>query len=154
MVELLQIDSDRLHACIDKHAASNCWLWTGAVGRCKYGIRKIRGKSYLVHRLFYQMYKGEIQDGLQVDHLCNVRICMNPEHMRLVTAKENLLARHSNTVTRFNKEKTHCHNGHEYTKENTRINKNKANGARVCKTCNQLYQRAYYKTHKYMWRSL
>ena len=77
-----------------ERAESGCWLWIGYKNRFGYGqvCRMIDGKAKLltVHRLFYRQYKGEIPDGLQVRHTCDMRNCCNPEHMLLGTQADNM----------------------------------------------------------------
>lgn len=66
-----------------------CWEW----GRCKdqwgYGLIKDGGKMRRVHRVSYEMWFGDIPAGLEIDHLCYVRHCLNPDHLEAVTGREN-----------------------------------------------------------------
>jgi hypothetical protein len=78
---------ERLEARTDK--SGDCWLWTGVKDRGGYGNLKIKGRSRTVHRLAYELAHGPIHDGLQVDHVCHVRACLNPGHLRLVTPGQN-----------------------------------------------------------------
>lgn len=64
----------------------DCWLWGSTVADTGYG--RI-GTDY-VHRIAHEEYIGPIPDGYQVDHLCRVRLCVNPEHLEAVTQQENL----------------------------------------------------------------
>ena len=66
-----------------------CWLWLGAVQTKGYGSFSISGVRYLTHRLSYEDRYGPIPDGLQIDHLCRVRQCINPAHLETVTTQEN-----------------------------------------------------------------
>lgn len=94
--------------------AAGCWLWQGSVNRLNgYGYVS-RG---LAHRLSYELFVGPIPRDLQVDHLCRVRSCVNPEHLEAVTQRENLLR--GQTVTARNAAVTHCPRGHAYDAENT-----------------------------------
>lgn len=108
----------------------SCWNWLGSKVD-GYGKFWLNGKTIRVHRLSYEMIKGKIPNGLQIDHLCRNRRCVNPDHLETVTSQENTLR--GDTIIRKNKEKTHCPQGHEYTKENTIIDKDK-NG-RECRIC-------------------
>jgi hypothetical protein len=67
-----------------------CWIWQGAKTRNGYGVTTVSGTSTLAHRAFYMMFVGPIPPGLQLDHLCQVRPCVNPEHLEPVTATVNV----------------------------------------------------------------
>jgi hypothetical protein len=70
---------------------TGCWLWNGTIAASGYGYLRIRGKNYLVHRTSYAHYNGiEIPNGLMVCHTCNVRRCMNPDHLYLGTHNDNM----------------------------------------------------------------
>ena len=118
-----------------------CWLWLGTksdVGTGTYGVvydRAVR-RTTQAHRLAYRLFRGEIPADLTVDHLCRNTLCVNPEHMELVTMRENIL-RGSSPVAK-NAKKTHCLNGHEFTPENT-IQRH--DGGRGCRICQRAYQR-------------
>lgn len=68
---------------------SGCWIWSGSVSTHGYGVLRIRGRQYKAHRVMYEMYRGTIPVGLEIDHLCRVRQCCNPEHLEPVTRAEN-----------------------------------------------------------------
>lgn len=67
-----------------------CWLWTAGLFPEDYGCFKLDGKSRLTHRLSYEWLVGPIPDGLELDHLCRVRPCCNPDHLEPVTSAENI----------------------------------------------------------------
>lgn len=68
-----------------------CWLWTGSVTRNGYGNFRKRGQSGAVaaHRWSYEQFMGVIPQGLQVDHACHIRSCVNPDHLRVATSSQN-----------------------------------------------------------------
>ena len=110
-----------------------CWLWTGAKGGDGYGMHGVTedGRRYTrqVHRLAYTLAVGEIPDGLTIDHLCRNRLCCNPNHLEVVSIRENILR--GDGVAANNARKTHCPRGHEYTEENTYVYRKK----RHCREC-------------------
>jgi hypothetical protein len=81
-----------------------CWLWKGHVGPNGYGYA---GKGKLAHRVVYEALVGPIPDGLDLDHLCRVRACVNPAHLEPVTRAENLWR---GALARL----TACPRGHPY----------------------------------------
>src|SRR3977135_3690762 len=89
-----------------------CWPWLGSTTGSGYG--QIRyGGHLLAHRIAYVLRKGDIPTGLQLDHLCRNRSCVNPAHLEPVTGRENPLR--GGSPTAVNAFKTHCPQGHEYT---------------------------------------
>lgn len=126
--------------------SKGCWEWIGCVNYRGYGVFKVEQKSQLVHRVSYQLLKGIIPNGLELDHLCRNRICINPHHLEAVTHKENLRRGLNGFIGALKQRlKTHCPKGHEYTKENTRIHISKKNQkSRLCKTCDrEVHNRRY-----------
>ena len=111
-----------------------CWIWTGATamgyGRINAGGR--HGKSLQAHRVAYEFMVGPIPAGLQLDHLCRNKRCVNPLHLEAVTQRENLLR--GDTIPGRNAAKTHCIRGHEFTPDNT-ILRGRVEGGRDCRTC-------------------
>lgn len=120
-------DIDRFLKYVKTNPTTQCWEWTGALDRTGYGAFKYLGKKINSHRFSYRHYKGEIPKGLDVDHRCRIRKCVNPEHLEAVTRKINV-ARGLSSQER----KTHCIHGHAYTPENTY---RYPSGARECRTC-------------------
>lgn len=66
-----------------------CWLWTGETGGGGYGRLHFQGARGQAHRIIYELLVGPIPDGLQLDHLCRIRNCVNPDHVEPVTFKVN-----------------------------------------------------------------
>lgn len=95
----------------------SCWLWQAAKDRKSYGQVRIRGRLYRAHRWAYEFCIGRIPHGLQIDHLCRVTSCVNPDHLEAVTNQENTLR--GDTMPWRLAAKTHCPKGHEYSAENT-----------------------------------
>jgi len=116
----------------------NCWLWTGALIGNGYAQHGTYPNAQLVHRISYRYHIGEIKDGMQIDHLCKVRNCVNPDHLEQVTQQENMKR---SSVLEHSLGLTHCKHGHEFTKENT-IWRNERH--RSCRTCTRRRYREHY----------
>ena len=114
---------------------SGCWLWTGSLSHNGYGAFSGAHTSR-AHRLAYEYYKEPIPANGQLDHLCRVRCCVNPDHLEVVTNKTNVLR--GIGVTAENAKRTHCIYGHAYTEQNTRYRKT---GGRACRECHQQRKR-------------
>lgn len=106
-----------------------CWEWTGGK-RKGYGLFGLDGKSKSAHRYSYELFKGDIEKGMTIDHLCRNRACVNPNHLESVTNKENVLRGFG--LTAINARKTHCLRGHILSGENLYVHKN---NYRACKQC-------------------
>jgi HNH endonuclease len=112
-------------ARIDFDGPGGCWLWRGYVSKSTgYGGLGIRG--LLAHRLIYEELIGPIPKGLQIDHLCRVRRCVNPWHLEPVTRKVNILRGEGRAA--LNARKTACPKGHAYDLV-------LASGSRWCSRC-------------------
>lgn len=107
---------------------TGCWLWLGGESGDGYGHTRW-GSHYKAHRLSYIIFRGPIAEGRQVDHLCKVRCCINPDHLEVVTPRVNTLR--SSAFTADQARQTHCHKGHEFTEANTC----KQGNHRVCRAC-------------------
>jgi hypothetical protein len=112
-----------------------CWYWTGAVKNNGYGEVEIQGedRQLAVHRVTYEMAKGRIPDGMVIDHLCRNTVCVNPDHMEVVTNTENL--RRGNGFNGVNARKTHCIRGHPLSGDNVYIWLKNGRECRGCKAC-------------------
>ncbi|MDL5205070.1 HNH endonuclease signature motif containing protein [Streptomyces sp. ALI-76-A] len=114
-----------------------CWLWRGRLNKDGYAEHKLHGRTHMAHRTTYESLVGPIPDGMQLDHRCRVRHCVNPAHLEPVTSRENTLR--GVGLAKQNADKTHCPQGHPYDEANTYRYKN----YRRCKTCLRERARAY-----------
>jgi hypothetical protein len=124
---------ERFFAKIELDPDTGCWEWTASKG-VGYGRFRVGEdnppKNWLAHRLCYELLVGEIPVGLQIDHLCRNRGCVNPQHLEPVTCRENLIR--GATLTALYAKRNHCSQGHEYTPDNVYFCEN---GVRDCRTC-------------------
>lgn len=77
------------YAVEDRGYKTPCWIWQWQTNDGGYAKGRVDGEYGLVHRLLYQRKHGPIPDNLPLDHLCEVRPCINPEHLEVTTSKEN-----------------------------------------------------------------
>lgn len=68
---------------------TGCWEWQRGIGPDGYGHAKRNGVQGGAHRYYYEQAKGPIPDGLEIDHLCRNRACVNPDHLEAVTRSVN-----------------------------------------------------------------
>lgn len=120
-----------------------CWEWEGPRDRHGYGRHGSRG---LAHRIVYVALVGPVPEGLELDHLCRNPTCVRPDHLEPVTHAENVRRGRVGEVNRARLlGRTHCKNGHEFTKDNTYVY---PNGERECRECARAYKRARYHRAK------
>ena len=118
-----------------------CWEWLGATHSIKgYGQHYISGQNYPAHRISYTLFKGKISSGLIIDHICRNRSCVNPDHLREFTARENTLEVNAVSPARLNKDKKLCVRGHEFQKD---LVPHRDGWKRFCPICNNIRARIY-----------
>lgn len=110
---------------------TGCWEWQAAT-RFGYGVYRHEGRTRPAHRACYEILVGVVPTDLDLDHLCRVRNCVNPEHLEPVTRKENIHRGLAMVNGEYNRVKTHCPKGHPYSGDNLYV---AANGQRACRKC-------------------
>lgn len=129
---ITESDGRRFWAKVEK--TESCWLWTAVHYPNSYGqfgfSRGGVSRSVGAHRVAWALVNGEPPEGLVLDHVCRVRGCVNPDHLRLVTNRENILAGISPSAV--NAAKVTCSNGHDLS--TARIT---TDGSRSCRDCHR-----------------
>jgi len=118
-----------------------CWLWTGCLRDHRgYGSIRASGRTFAPHVMSYLIHKGPVPKGLELDHLCHVPRCFNPEHLEPVTHTENMLRGRSPNL-----EKETCLRGHPY---HYRFRASTGRLRRDCRTCINAAQKKRYHESK------
>ena len=108
---------------------NGCWYWLGAINKTGYGVSSIDGQKTLAHRAFWIFENGQVPEGMDLDHLCRNRACINPEHLEVVTRSVNL---------RRGFEARGCRNGHKFNNEDFSIvHRSDGTTERRCKVCHR-----------------
>jgi hypothetical protein len=120
---------------------TGCWLWAGAQNNVGYANFWFEKRSHTGHRFLYERLFGP-QPGLEIDHTCRMRCCVNPDHLEAVTRQENQRRRVG--LGAANRNKTHCRNGHALAGDNLEIVTTPTGELkRRCIICRNANQRAY-----------
>lgn len=122
---------------------SGCWLWTASLVPAGYAQWAANGKKVHGHRAAYRALVGPVPEGLELDHLCRVRRCVNPAHLEPVTRRENLLR--GQTHAARNAAKGCCPRGHVYDRVIPRTNGTVGRG---CRECQRVQDREYRARHR------
>ena len=128
----------------DRHVEfGDCWIANGATTN---GYAKVwtDGRRKKAHRAVWELLVGPIPEGMTIDHLCRVRRCVNPDHLRVVTMGENCKSSPAYWASQYRKKQgPYCKRGHERTLENTYV---RPSGATECRVCHrEAVLRDYYR---------
>lgn len=120
---------------IEFDAASDCWLWRGAVNYKGYGL--FQGNCS--HRFAYQLFVGRLRNSLVIDHLCRVRHCVNPRHLEQVTMRENWRRGQHHSALGV------CKRGHPISGANVCTWLLKGKEQRCCRRCRMASRKRWYE---------
>lgn len=135
--------ADRFWEYVDKNGPvpsyhpelGRCWMWVGAIHAKGYGQYFYAGQMRQAHRVGFTLARGEIPRGLQLDHLCRVRHCVNPSHLEPVTSLVN--THRGFGPSALNGRKTRCVHGHPFDESNTRHRVRNGRNVRECLACSK-----------------
>jgi hypothetical protein len=114
-----------------------CWLWLGYLRNSGYGLIGVGSQTdgsrtmQSVHKAAYETFIGPVPVGMVVRHKCDVKICVNPDHLAIGTQAQNLAEMVARGRNHWGAQ-AHCKNGHAFTPENTRL---RSDGGRRCLAC-------------------
>lgn len=123
---------DRFFSKVVRDPDTECWEWMASKqsnGYGRFGVGGRDGRGLRAHRVAYELLVGPIPAGLEIDHLCRNRGCVNPAHMEPVTHHENMLR--GDTLPAKEAAQTHCKRGHLFDEANTY----RRRGSRECRAC-------------------
>jgi hypothetical protein len=131
-----------LAPCPVPNLKGDCWIWTRSTHKFGYGYFRVDGKTHYVHRLVYQLAGRIIPTGKELDHLCRVPACCNPDHVEPVTHAINVSR--GNWFIVKNAAKTHCPKGHSLTDALIHLHAGRK-PSRDCRECARIRGNDYYR---------
>lgn len=131
----------RVHPIVDPE--TGCHNWPGYLNDKGYGKLGRGGKSYYAHRWYWEQENGPIPEGMFLDHLCRNPRCCNPDHLEVVTNRENCIRGMKPTM--ISHRENRCLRGHPLTEENTY---QKTDGTRQCRICLRVVNNRSYARRK------
>lgn len=98
-----------------------CWYWTAALKDGYGAFRTAKQKTVRAHKWYFERLNGSVRRGYELDHMCNHRNCVNPNHLDVVTHHENVKRAPIGKRALRKIIRTHCPSGHPYIPSNTYI---------------------------------
>jgi hypothetical protein len=138
------MNREQFENLVEKIPEAGCWIWKKGITGSGYGALWYREETVSAHRFSYIMYKGPIPRGLHVLHRCDVKLCVNPDHLYTGTEGDNMRDASNRGRLEGNGRirQTHCKRGHEYTEQTSYL----SNGKHCCKICIKLCKEIRKKT--------
>lgn len=123
---------ERFFRFVKKGAPGECWIWTGSKRGPLYGRFQINHKRYSAHKISLLIVGVVVPKGLEIDHTCRNKICVNPDHLEPVTHAENM-RRAPHSAIDLQRDKTACPRGHSYDADGRTC----PDGSRACRACDR-----------------
>ena len=140
----MKIESRMVNLFLSRiNKSDSCWNWTGSKFITGYGyLYGINRTKVYAHRFSYFYFNNALDEKLVVDHLCNNRLCVNPEHLKLCSHKININRGNApNILVKKERLRTSvCKNGHDKEMWNDK--------RRKCYLCELTYKRKIYNSKR------
>lgn len=129
----------RFLSSIEIDDESGCWRWAGLLDTGGYGVFCL-GTTKKAHRASWMLFRGKLPKNMHIHHLCEVKDCVNPDHLLPVDPSTHSVVYGTNNVVYAAARKTHCIRGHELGGNNVYRSPNKL-GSRRCRACMDEWRR-------------
>lgn len=134
-----RLPKERFWAKVAEPNSNGCREWLGRCNRNGYGQFYVNGRMVSAYKWLWEQTNGPVPDGLELDHKCRNRACIEPSHLEPVTHQVNI--RRGNTGGMgYNQRKTHCKRGHPFSGNNLYLY---PNGDRGCRACTHAHHDKY-----------